>query len=106
MANDKFYTVPKTIGGKDYLAQYNGNSQYYEFQDKCKKNIGGVAEVNMVEAAKFIFENVIVKPNKLTLDDFDNADDTNDVINFGIEVMQGNFRDKKNKAGATGTSKE
>lgn len=106
MANTKFYQITKTINGVEYEAQYNGNSQFYEFQDECKKNIGGVAELNMKQVAKFIFENVIISPKGLTLDDFDSFEDSQDVITFGIDVMRGNFRNKKDKAGAGTKGKE
>lgn len=106
MANTKFYQVTKTINGVEYEAQYNGNSQFFKFVDQSKSNIGGVAETSMEKAATFIFDNVIISPKGLTIDSFDSADDCQEVMNFAIEVMQGKFRNKKDKAGAGAKSKE
>lgn len=89
----KPYTVNKTIGGKEYTAQFNGISAALEAIDNGY--IDGTSTASVVKMSKYLFENVIVEPKGLTADDFDNMNDFNEVVAFAREVMQGNFRDKK-----------
>ena len=58
-----------------------------------------------MKLAKYLFDNVIVEPKGLAVDDFDSMDEFNEVVAFAREVMQGNFRDKKNTSAAKTTSK-
>ncbi len=101
MAN--FYQVKKTIDGTEYTAQFNGISAALKAVDDSY--IQGSNNISSLKLAEYIFDNVIVAP-KVSVDDFDNVSDMNKVIEFGREVMQGNFRneavgsaaEKKNKA--------
>ena len=94
MTENKFYTVKNKINGVEYTAQFNGISAALDAVDSCY--IEGTTITSTSKLSKYILDNVIVEPKGLTIDDFDNMDDLNDVITFGREVMQGNFRDKKN----------
>ena len=92
----KFYTVEKEINGKKYIAQFNGISAAVEAIDDCYVD----GTISMTKISKYIFENVIVEPKGLTADDFDTLDEFSDVINWGREVMQGDFREKKDEGGS------
>uniref|UniRef100_UPI004055E06B hypothetical protein n=1 Tax=Acetatifactor sp. TaxID=1872090 RepID=UPI004055E06B len=97
-ANNKFYSVTKEINGKKYTAQFNGLSCAVRAVDQSY--IEGSQNVSSEKLTQYIFDNVIVEPKGLTIDDFDSMDDLNAVTKFGREVMQGKFRDEANKNGA------
>lgn len=92
MAKNKFYTVEKTINGKDYVAQFNGLSCALRAVDS--NYIEGTNNTSVEGLAKYIFENVIVEPKNLEIDDFESMEEFNEVVKFGREVMQGKFRDQ------------
>lgn len=114
----------KVIGDVEYRAKFKGLSFALEALDNSY--IDGTDTTSMEKITKYLFENVITKPEKLTADDFDSMSDFNDVVSFAREVMQGgeameefneviafarevmqgNFRDKKNTKSANGTGKE
>ena len=94
--NKKFYTVEKEINGVKYVAQFNGISAAIEAVDNCY--IDGSTNTSMSKLSKYILDNVIVEPKGLTADDFDSLDEFTEVISWGREVMQGEFRDKKIEA--------
>lgn len=100
---NNFYTVKKTINGKEYTAQFNGISAALEAVDNSY--IEGTNNTSVMKLAKYLFDNVIVEPKGLAVDDFDSMDEFNEVVAFAREVMQGNFRDKKNTSAAKTTSK-
>ena len=100
----KIYTVNKTIGGKEYTAQFNGISAYYEAVDSMY--IDGSQNMSSAKMAKYVLENVIVVPKGLTLDEFDDINEANEVISFGREVMEGKFRDKPNQSPAKAKDKQ
>ena len=81
MAN--FYTAKKEIGGRTYVAQFNGISAALK----------AVGNTSLEKLSKYLFDNVIVEPKGLTADDFDSLDEFNEVVAFAREVMQGNFRE-------------
>ena len=91
----KFYTVNKKIGGVEYTAQFNGISAALNAVDASY--IEGTNNTSVAKLSKYLFENVIVEPKNLTADDFENMDDFNEVVTFAREVMQGNFREEKDK---------
>ena len=90
MANKKFYTVEKEINGKTYKAQFNGISAALEAQDGFY--IDGSSNISNIKLANYILKNVIVEPKGLTPDDFKSMDALAEVIAWGREVMQGDFR--------------
>lgn len=102
MANT--YVITKVINGKEYKAQFNGLSAALKAVDNSY--IDGTNNVSVEKLSTYLFENVIVEPKGLTADDFDSMNEFNDVINFAREVMQGDFREKKNESGAKRASKE
>lgn len=110
----------KTINGKKYVAKFVGLLTALKAVDGSY--IEGSSNTSTEKFSQFLFENIVVKPEKLSIDDFDNMKDFNevvafaretmqggkvwkefnDIIAFGREVMQGDFREKKDTA-ATGT---
>ena len=89
MAN--FYTAKKEIGGRTYVAQFNGISAALKAVDNSY--IEGTNNTSLEKLSKYLFDNVIVEPKGLTADDFDSLDEFNEVVAFAREVMQGNFRE-------------
>ena len=92
MDKNKFYKAEKEINGKKYVAQFNGLSAAIRAVDQSY--IEGSNNTSVEKLSAYIFENVIVEPKGLTIDDFDTIDEFNKVVDFGKEVMYGNFRDK------------
>ena len=84
----KAYTAKKVINGKEYLAQFSGLSAALDAIDNSYVN----NRISVAKISKYIFEHVIVEPHNLTADDFDTMDELNEVVAFGMEVMQGKFR--------------
>lgn len=101
MAN--IYTAEKTVKGKTYIAQFNGLSAALRAIDESY--IEGTNNTSIEKLSKYLLENVIVDPKGLTIDDFDSMEEFNEVIGFAREVMQGNFRNKKDEKPAKTTSK-
>lgn len=90
MANKKFYTVEKEINGVKYTAQFNGISAALEAADTFY--IGDSSNISNIKLANYILKNVIVEPKGLTPDDFRSVDELGEVVAWGREVMQGDFR--------------
>jgi len=80
-------TKSKTINGVEYTAQFKGLSAALEAVDDSY--IDGTQNTSVEKLSKYLFENIIVKPSNLTIDDFDNMDDFNDVVSFARDAMQG-----------------
>lgn len=99
----KFYTVKKTINGKEYTAQFNGISAALKAVDESY--IDGTNNTSVEKLAKYLFENVIVEPKGLTADDFESMEEFNSVVAFAREVMQGDFREKTDASTAKEKSK-
>lgn len=95
MGKNKFYTVEKEINGVKYVAQFNGLSCALRAVDQSY--IEGTNNTSVETLAKYLFENVIVEPKGLTIDDFDTIEEFNEVTKWAREVMQGKFRDKAAK---------
>lgn len=100
----KFYTAEKEINGTKYVAQFNGIAAALRAVDESY--IEGTSNTSIMKLSKYILENVIVDPKGLTVDDFDSMDEFNEVIAFGREVMQGEFRPAENEKSAKKSSKE
>ena len=94
MAN-KFYTVKKEINGKEYVAQFSGLSSALRAVDQSY--IGDTRNTSIEKLSRYILEHVIVVPKGLTIDNFDSMEEFNEVVTFGREVMQGNFREEADK---------
>ncbi len=90
MANKKHFTVTKEINGKTYTAQFNGISAALEATDSFY--IDDSSNISSLKMSKYVLEHVIVDPKGLTPDDFDTLDELGEVVAWGREVMQGNFR--------------
>ena len=94
-ANKKFYTATKEINGKKYTAQFNGLSCALRAVDSTY--IEGTNNTSVEKMADYIFQNVIVEPKGLTIDDFESMEEFNEVVSFGRDVMQGKFRPEEEK---------
>ena len=94
-ANKKFYTATKEINGKKYTAQFNGLSCALRAVDSTY--IEGTTNTSVEKMADYIFQNVIVEPKGLTIDDFESMEEFNEVVSFGRDVMQGKFRPEEDK---------
>lgn len=95
MDKKKFYSVTKEIDGTTYVAQFNGLSAALRAVDSTY--IEGTNNTSTELFTQYIFDNVIVEPKGLTVDDFDDLKVLNEVTKFGREVMQGKFRNAANK---------
>lgn len=94
----KFYQVDKEINGVKYTAQFNGISAALKAVDESY--IENSSNTSTMKMAEYLFKHVIVEPKGLTPDDFESMEDFNEVIAFARKVMQGEFRDEKDKEAA------
>ena len=111
---DKIGTeTEKTINGKKYVAKFDGLLTAMRAVDGSY--IEGSSNTSTEKFTKFLFDKIIVKPEKLSADDFETMKEFNEVVAFaretmqggdlwkefneivafGREVMQGNFREEK-----------
>ena len=97
------YTVKKVIDGVEYTAQFNGNRAAMRAVDSCY--IDGSSNLSTEKLTDYLLQNVIVEPKGLDMDDFDDTKTLNAVTAFAREVMEGTFRDKKDKGGTEAGSK-
>lgn len=100
----KSYTVKKTINEKEYVAQFSGLSVALRAVDESY--IEGTNNTSMEKLAEYLFNYVIVEPKGLTVDDFEDMDEFNEVVAFANKVMKGEFRDKADAGAAKATSKK
>lgn len=102
--SNKFYTAKKVINGTEYTAQFNGLSAALQAVDNSY--IEGTSNTSTLKLAEYILENVIVEPKNLTVDDFADLDEFNQVIRFGSDVMHGKFRNKADESTDKGKGKK
>lgn len=98
MANktaEQFYTVEKEINGTVYKAQFSGLSCALNSVDSSY--IDGSNNLSTLKMSNYVLKNIIVEPQGLDVDSFDDIEELNEVVAFGKEVMQGKFRNKVNK---------
>lgn len=57
-----------TVNGEGYVLQHPGNMWILKNQDSAKNRFGVVQEAELV---KSIFENVVIKPQKVDLDELE-----------------------------------
>lgn len=100
----KPYTVTKEIEGKEYVFQFNGLSAALRAIDESY--IPGTTNTSVAKLATYLFDNVVVQPKGLTIDDFDSMEEMNAVISVAREVMTGDFRGQEDKGGAKEKSKK
>ena len=100
----KPYTVKETINDKEYIAQFSGLSVALRAVDESY--IEGTNNTSMEKLAEYLFKYVIVEPKGLTVDDFEDMDEFNNVVAFANKVMKGEFRDHADAGAAKATSKK
>ena len=103
----------KKINGKEYVAKFDGILTAVRAADSSY--IEGSSNTSTDKYSAYLFDKVIVKPEKLKADDFESMEEFNavlafaretmqggevweefqEVIAFAREVMQGNFREEK-----------
>ena len=88
--NNKFYQVKKTIGVKEYIAQFSGISMSMKAVDSCY--IENSRNISSEKMTQYILDNVIVEPKGLKIDDFDSLEELQEVTEFGQKVMGGSLR--------------
>ena len=103
-AENKFYTKEKEINGVKYVAQFSGLSSAMRAIDESYID-NNSSNVSIFKISKYVFENVIVEPTGLTADDFDSMEELNEVVRFGMDVMQGKFR-SENESGTKASGKK
>lgn len=91
MAENKFYTRTKTIDGVEYTAQYQGLRAAIRLVDECHL---GLESQSIEKMNDYVLKNCIVKPAGLSMESFDDMETLSEVVAFGIEVAQGNFRNE------------
>ena len=114
----------KKIGGKQYVAKFAGIIPAMRAIDNSY--IDGTSNISLEKLSQHIFDKIVVKPEKLTADDFESMTDFNEVVSFAREVMQGgevwdevneiiafargvmqgDFREEKDTVSTTGASKK
>jgi len=92
----KPYTREKEINGKKYVAQFNGLSAALDAIDNSYLNDKS-DRISISKISGYIFKNVIVEPAGLSADDFDSFEELNEVVRWGMAVMQGKFRNSEDK---------
>lgn len=102
MANN--YQITKEIRGKNYTAQYAGIRVAMRMIDETY--IEGSKNTSMEKLAEFVFEHGIVEPKGLSIDDFDNMEELNEVVSFGSDVIQAKFRDEAKQSAAESKGKK
>ena len=100
----KSYTVKKTINDKEYIAQFSGLSVALRAVDESY--IEGTNNTSMEKLAGYLFKYVIVEPKNLTVDDFEDMDEFNEVIAFANKVMKGEFRNTADAGETTAAGKK
>lgn len=102
----KPYVVEKKINGKTYKAVFSGMSAALRALDNSYINVDGNNVTSIEKLANYLFENVITEPANLSIDDFDDMTEFNEVVSFAREVMQGEFRNKKVEKSAKAEGEE
>lgn len=100
----KPYTVEKEIRGKKYVFQFNGLSAALRAVDESY--IPGTTNTSVEKLATYLFENVVVQPKGLSIDDFDSMEEFNEVISVARQVMSGDFRKEVIEKQSKGKGKE
>jgi hypothetical protein len=94
----KNYMITHEINGTKYTAQFSGLSAWYRLLDMAKNDNG-----EGVSNEKFAAETLklgLVEP-KMTVDDFGDADELEEVLKFVQNVMKGKFRGEVNTESRT-----
>lgn len=95
----KPFTQEKEINGKKYIAQFNGLSAALDAIDSSYQDNSDRMSIKKISG--YVLKHVIVEPANLTPDDFDTMEELNEVVRWGMEVMQGKkFPNKKNEKSA------
>ncbi|MCF8020865.1 MAG: hypothetical protein K9L62_15915 [Vallitaleaceae bacterium] len=67
-----------TVNGTEYHLQHPGVEWIVDHSDKCTNAQGNLVRKKYIQG---LLDHVIIKPNNLTLNDFDTVSDMRDVVN-------------------------
>jgi hypothetical protein len=94
----RFKTYTKKIGDTEYTAQFSGLSMKFDMADYSVAFKDGKQFTSNKLLAEYLLNNVIVDPNNLTIDDFENEDELTEVLEFATKVVEGkdpNFQEQE-----------
>ena len=100
---EKIKQYTKEIKGVKYTAQFMGVRA--AVQSKKQYTDAFTGRVDTEKLYDYIFDNVIVSPPGLDMDDFDSVSDADAVVAFGVEVLNGRFQ-PDDESGVKGRSKK
>lgn len=80
-------TQTKKIGDREYTVKFAGMLSALRAIDNSY--IDGSSNTSVEKLSKYLFENIVVTPENLSIDDFDSMDEFNEVVSFAREAMQG-----------------
>lgn len=67
-----------TVNGEEYVFQHPGVEWIVDHTDKCTNAQGNLVRKKYMQG---LFDHVVVKPGKLTFNDFDSVQEMRDVVN-------------------------
>jgi len=76
MAKDD--NVKATINGEEYVLQHPGVEWIVDHSDKCTNAQGNLVRKKYLQG---LFDNIVIKPAKLIMNDFDTVEEMRDVVN-------------------------
>ena len=80
-------TETKNIGGVEYVSKFDGLLTALRAADENYNEENG--NTSSEKFAEYLFKHIIVKPEKLEIDDFETMEDFKKVVAFARDVMQG-----------------
>ena len=67
-----------TINGEEYVLQHPGVEWVVNHSDKCTNSQGNLVRAKYIQG---LFDNVVIKPAKMKMDDFDTVQEMSEVVN-------------------------
>lgn len=94
----------KEINGVVYTAQFNTLREAIKAKKIYQDSVTG--RIDTEKLYDYIFQNVIVDPPGLTIEDFDDLDELSEVALFGTQVLNNRFRETGTDKGTDSTASE
>lgn len=101
---EKIKQYKKEIKGTEYTAQFMGVRAAVRAKKEYTDAYTG--RIDTEKLYDYVFNNVIISPPGLDMDDFDSVSDADAVAAFGVEVLNGRFQPEKDEDGVKGRSKK
>ena len=103
--SDNFKQHKKEINGTVYTAQFNNLRETIRSKKIYTDPVTG--RMDTEKLYDYLFQNVIVDPPGLKIEDFDDLDELSEVALFGLQVLNNRFRESgTNERTAERTSKK